>query len=780
MTHALPPLSSGALVSVPLLVLLGLLLAMAGYAAVVTRRHLAQDREHEQQLSRLGELSARLGQTHLDPEELAETAYEETARFLEADFFQLGVFEGNSYRTLIWIRDYERQDNQVFDLGQEGEGIVGWVRTSGQALLVRDFVAERESLPARPGYNSDNPPQSAMFVPLAIEGQVLGVLAVQSRRAGAFGPRDLRLMQVLAAALTIRMALTTMHAEVRYRTLHVTLLREISRQVTSLKPIRELLSGIVNATAQALHSYAVRLYEATSGRLLLRASSNQDEAPDTLELPLPEWLRASRARCLDGTWLDGAETDDPAGASGHVIIPLRAEDHFLGTFDLQQMDGGAIPQEHVDLAETIGAQLALAMLEARNFAQQQEEAWVTTVLLEVARHAAQSGDTDVALEAVLRLTTLLAGVSWAIVLMSEPDGTLRIGPAAGLRREFKGQHADLRILPEEIGLRLPLLESETPYQTVLPDHLAEHFDSRDALALALSDGKNLLGALLLEGQELTGRRPALLAGIAHQISLRIENARLVETVALQRSFEREMSMARGIQESFVPKQPPSADGWEIGITWRLAREVGGDFYDFIPLAAGPDGPRWGIAIADVADKGVPAALFMALSRTLLRSVAISRIDPGPTLTRLNNLIISDAQADMFVSLFYAVWEPATGQLSYANGGHNPPMIFEPGQRCRFLAEHEIVVGIEPGVTYRTHSVTLRPGSLLLLYTDGITEAPNPDGEFFGAQRLEALILGASDWNAPDLADRIATRVTDFTAEPELHDDLTAILIRRRP
>ena len=118
-------------------------------------------------------------------------------------------------------------------------------------------------------------------------------------------------MQMLAAALTIRMALTTMHAEIRYRTLHVALLREISRQVTALKPIRELLSGIVKVTAQALEGYAVRLYEGSSGQLVLRATSIQDEASELLERPLPDGLRKSRVRCLDASWLEGAETEAP-------------------------------------------------------------------------------------------------------------------------------------------------------------------------------------------------------------------------------------------------------------------------------------------------------------------------------------------------------------------------------------------------------------------------------------------------------------------------------------
>ena len=755
-----------------------LLVGLTVYAWLATRKHRRLQREHEEQLSRLGELSARLGQTHFDPEELAEVAYEEAARFLETDFFQLGLFEEGSYRTLIWIRDYERQDNQAFDLRQESQGIVGWVRDRAQPLLVEDFAAEREALPARPGYDAADPPRSGVFVPLAIEGQVLGVLSIQSRRRKAFGARDLHLLQVLAAALTIRLALTSMHAEVRYRSMHMALLREISRQVTVRKPIRELVLGIINLTAEALGGYTVRLYERFADRLKLGASSLEEEVAGTLELPLPAWLTESHARSIDAAWTEGADLKQSPGASGHLIVPLRAEDHFLGTLELVQVSGEPIPPEHTELAETIGAQLALAMLEARNFAQQQEEAWVTTVLLEVARHAAQTGDTDVALQAVLRLATLLAGVSWAMLLLPDPDGNLRVGPAAGLQRQLKGEHEDLRIAPSELGLDTPQLPSETPYPTTLPPHLAEHFETKDAIALALSDGRQLLGALLMEGQELSGRRPALLAGIAHQISLRLGNARLVEAVALQRSFEREMAMARSIQESFLPKHPPTADGWEVGITWRLAREVGGDFYDFVPLEPGADGPRWGIAIADVADKGVPAALFMALSRTLLRSVAINRIDPGLTLTRLNNLIFNDAQANMFVSVFYAVWEPGTGKVMYANGGHNPPMVFEPGKRCCFLEEHQMVLGIEAGIEYQTHLLTLDPGSLLVLYTDGVTEASNARGEFFGAQRLEALVLGSTDWDAPALAERIATRVSDFTAEPYLGDDLTALIIRR--
>jgi sigma-B regulation protein RsbU (phosphoserine phosphatase) len=163
---------------------------------------------------------------------------------------------------------------------------------------------------------------------------------------------------------------------------------------------------------------------------------------------------------------------------------------------------------------------------------------------------------------------------------------------------------------------------------------------------------------------------------------------------------------------------------------------------------------------------------------LLRSVAISRIDPGKTLTRLNDLIIADTKTDLFVSVFYGVWEPAVGRLSYANAGHNPPLLFEPEVPAVYLREHGMVLGVDPGRMVTSQQLAVPPGGLLVLYTDGVTEAMDPDGQFFGMSRLEHLVLGLEDWQAQGVADAIAQRVSDFTAEPYLPDDLTIVVLRR--
>jgi sigma-B regulation protein RsbU (phosphoserine phosphatase) len=220
----------------------------------------------------------------------------------------------------------------------------------------------------------------------------------------------------------------------------------------------------------------------------------------------------------------------------------------------------------------------------------------------------------------------------------------------------------------------------------------------------------------------TSRRMSILSGIAHQLSLAMENARLAREVTLRERMEREMELGRDIQASFLPDACPVVPGWEVCSFWRAARQVGGDFYDFIPLRGHDGGERWGVVIADVADKGVPAALFMALSRTLLRTVGINRVSPADTLTRVNELILSDARTDLFVTVFYAVWEPGTGRLAYAVAGHNPPVWVSADGETRTLRGTGLPLGVIDEAQYDEHEIHLHPGDALLLYTDGLTDA----------------------------------------------------------
>jgi serine phosphatase RsbU (regulator of sigma subunit)/putative methionine-R-sulfoxide reductase with GAF domain len=741
------------------------------------------DDKHLNELSYLASISRAVAATPPEADELAEITFLETARLLETDFFQLGVFEGNTYRTLLWVLGGNRRENLSFDLELEGEGIVGSVRRSGQPLLVSNFDEEPVPIPAEPIYPSEDRPSSGMFVPLLAEDLVIGLISVQSRRPHAFDARNLNLLTIIANCVAPAVSIIGIQSEVEKRTLQLVLIQEVSRRLISLQPLLERLTQVASLILQAFGYGSVLLYDVKDSTPSLAASATQLDFPETQEL-LEKSSVVERSIEDGGTLIEQLDPDQDAEGDSQIsrtimelAIPLKVEDRVLGVLNIKTEAGQGLPPEQIAILEMLAAQIGIAILEDRNFIQQQEEAWITTVLLEVARHAAQPGDAETALQAVLQLIILLAGTDWAVLLLpNEPGGALRVGPVAGLRRYFQDQAASLLISPSLLTIEPPYVEDVSTFPVPLSEDLGKLLESEDALALVLSDGEILLGVLLLENQSLSGRRLSLLAGIAHQISLRLENTRLIDEAATRRSFERELTMARNIQSSFLPKTLPTHPGWEVGATWGMAREVGGDFYDIIPLPEGSAGPRWGFVIADVADKGIPAALYMALCRTLVRTVAINRIDPGITLTRVNRLLFADTEADLFVSLFYAVWEPQTGQLTYANAGHNPPLLFMPGMRASLLTEHGMVLGVQEEENYTSFTKSIEPGQLLVLYTDGVTEATGAGSDFFGLHRLENLVLGMQDWDAQSVANLIAKRVSSFSGTTELSDDMTAVVL----
>lgn len=250
-----------------------------------------------------------------------------------------------------------------------------------------------------------------------------------------------------------------------------------------------------------------------------------------------------------------------------------------------------------------------------------------------------------------------------------------------------------------------------------------------------------------------------------------------------RALERELDIAREIQAGFLPDALPAADGWDLAARFRPARRVAGDFYDAFPLG---DGRRIGIVVADVCDKGVGAALFMALFRSLLRALAERTLSadaetaPGVRrlITGVNDYIArTHSSANMFATVLLGILDPATGEIVYANGGHEPPFVAGPdGVRTR-LAATGPAVGMMPGLEFRTASETIEPAETLVVYTDGVTDARDADGEFFSDDRLQPLLERPAG-SAAELLDRIETAVRGHVGEADPFDDITMFALRR--
>ena len=190
----------------------------------------------------------------------------------------------------------------------------------------------------------------------------------------------------------------------------------------------------------------------------------------------------------------------------------------------------------------------------------------------------------------------------------------------------------------------------------------------------------------------------------------------------------------------------------------------------------PDG-KWGIAVADVADKGVPAALFMALSRTILRTVAINRQLPAATLERTNQIIFNDSQSDLFVTIFYAVWNPETRMLCHANAGHNPPLLVKQNGRVNLLQSKGIALGVLEEIELKPHENQLESGDTVIFYTDGVTEAMNEDFDEFGMERLELTAVKNRRKDAAGIVAAITQAIREHAGETPQFDDITLVVMR---
>jgi sigma-B regulation protein RsbU (phosphoserine phosphatase) len=265
--------------------------------------------------------------------------------------------------------------------------------------------------------------------------------------------------------------------------------------------------------------------------------------------------------------------------------------------------------------------------------------------------------------------------------------------------------------------------------------------------------------------------------LAAQISSTLHSAQVYTQTLAHEKVARELVMAGQIQASFLPSELPDVAGWQLAATLEPARETAGDFYDFIPLP----NERLGIVIADVTDKGMGAALYMALCRTLIRTYAAEYHDrPDLVFSASSRRILTDARADLFVTVFYGILDPATGTLTYCNAGHNPPYLLSAQDRDTVQVLHRtgMPLGVVEDATWEQGAVQLAPGDVLVLYTDGVTDAEDGQGSSFSQERLLETVQANLGRSAQDIQDALITEVREFVSDAPQFDDITLMVVVR--
>lgn len=683
------------------------------------------------------------------------------------------------------------------------EGIIGWVAATGEHVLANDISLE-------PRYIADDPrllpgTRSELAMPLTFEGKVLGVLDVQSTDLNAFNDEDLFVLNALAnqVAVTVDGAwayraqqeeawMTTVLLQVAEVANRVSTLGDVLGAITRLVP---MLAGVASSGIW-LRDENVGAFEPAAGHGL---AIPWDEAREQLRMPeaaqfpaitmllqqlVPQELSKKDSYMLPATLWQALAGDEV------ILLPLLAQNRLIGCL-LVSLDSERIPgrlhDKRLSMLSGIANQAAAAIENVRLSTAREEEAWTSWALLEVSQAVGTASSVDDMFEQVVRLTPLLAGVKRCAVLLRRAEGgdfcVVKTYDASG--REATGLESlclaagDLPLLDRVVTTRRLQRVDDTARSDLVPAAWHETAGSKTLVVAPLLVHGDVRGALLVDDADLphvmSERHEDILTGIARQVSLALENFQFQAQEEEHIRLAQELQLAQRIQASLLPSDTPRIEGYEIAHAWAAAREVGGDFYAFVALREG----EVGLLMADVADKGVPAALFMATTSTLLRISAQDHTTPDGALLHANGWITDSNREDMFVTVWYGILDPSRHTVAYANAGHSLALHVQAGDGAiRQLRPSGMPLGVVKQLPIERDDVALAPGDLLVLYTDGVVDAIDEAEEEFGQDRLESVLYRSRDLPAQEVVDAVLAAVWEHTGDAPILDDITLWVLKR--
>jgi sigma-B regulation protein RsbU (phosphoserine phosphatase) len=594
--------------------------------------------------------------------------------------------------------------------------------------------------------------------------------------------------------------------------------KDLVRNLTTLNKIAEILNQAVDVRS-ALDSALIRLLELmdlkTGWVFLVDPTSQNRWAGKGYILAahhnLPPAMALDKARpwkgncdcqslCQKGK-LTGAYNEvrcsrllnapgDRRGLIMHASTPLRSGDQVLGILNVAGPDWTHFSAEALALLSNVGSQMGITLERARLFDLVQERrVHEQAALLDLSnRLLSQTSMNDLLCCLVEEVQRLLQADACALLLPDETSDSLaffaatgwRVDPVAAQRRVPADQRSGSGwVMHSQQPLLLTDVQSHDPTPWTADWLRVEGFRGHTVVPL-IADGRSV-GVLMVDTRQprrLTEEDVRFLCLMANQAAMAIEKARLHQEEIKRQRLEEEMAVGRQIQLSLLPEACPVVPGWELAALYQPAHLVGGDFYDFFELS---NSPTWfGLVIADVADKGVPAALLMALSRSIIRAKAMTAdLGPADVLKQANALIMKDSRSRLFLTAFYAMLDTQTGRLCYSIAGHNRPLWLRAESAvCEELAGQGIVLGIFEDIELEEREVKLAPGDLVVFYTDGVTEAMDADQFLFGEDRLRAVVTADPQTTAQQLLQAIVDAVHAFTGNAPQSDDLTLFVIKR--
>jgi len=565
----------------------------------------------------------------------------------------------------------------------------------------------------------------------------------------------------------------------------LTTLVEINRDLTSTLDLDRLLKKIAALTNRITpyQIFAIFLVDDAKHDLFYRFGiGHEQKIVETLRINFGEGLIGTAAREQRTLVVDDVRTDPRyievvKEARSELAIPLMLKDRVVGVLDIESPEIGYFSEEQVSLLNLLASQIAIAINNANIYESERDNREMLSMLYEVSLDMTSTLELD---EVFHRIANAVKSTvdyhTFSIFQLDERTGLLQLKTMvhAGEREQVK------RSVPLGQGLVGSAATMNVPVRSgnVLADsrYIQVHPETRSELCVPLKHKGKVIGVVDLESTQenyFTESHERMLTLLAARIAVALVNAQLYARVSEnERRMDREMKIARAIQQQLMPEEVPSIEPLNIAVTFRPVAHLGGDLYDFIHF----DDGRLAIVVGDVAGKGAPAALYAALSSGIIRTRATRKYPPGQMLELVNKTIASRPIESQYCALVYAIYDPQTRRIVLANSGLPYPLLIH-ASAPRFLELAGIPVGLFPDSQYQELDLQLESGDVLVFYSDGLVEARDANNEDFGLKRLAEVVQQNREKSAEEIVDAVNAQVEDFVGRTPFHDDRTLIVVK---
>jgi sigma-B regulation protein RsbU (phosphoserine phosphatase) len=733
-------------------------------------------------------------------------------KVLPSDFALIALFEPESPTRdvpggKLKLHAFNSPNDLYLPVGMELETDSAWFMHGFETLhpVIRQTEMPDQIL-GHLGLSND---ASAISAPLTVGDKRVGVLILYNAKPYRYGTEATRLASTWSGYIGIALENQGLGEETEAQSWLSTILLQVALSTRSLTEVRELtrvmgqlIMLLIGGRAGGIVAYDVDRASFTLNAVFGRAE-NSGNLP--IEICGTEALgKAIKSQTL--TAIPGVELEEEIRnlfglniKSTVLLMPLTEHERPLGLLlhvgNAEYID---LPPEQVlgkqaiAILQGIAQQTALSLQNISLVSAAEEETMVSSFLLQVSKILVGSSELEAGLNQTIQMLCAMAGFDYLAFLRYDPDTysyeisyrvvDLNYPLTLIERAKIEEKHLpSIQLFSSLNAMILPfkelsfLLEPNTK-QTGTPlnqPKLNSHWVATPVMAQ-----NERFGLILALDSHAAGQtqRIELLKGVAQQIASDLQMAQFHHVRHQQNLVEKELNLARQIQKNFLPDVLPEIRGYQTAVTWQTAKQVGGDFYDLFNI----DATHWGFVIADVSDKGLPAALYMTVARTLIRAMGLDTPSPAATLEKVNHLLQLDSKGGYFITTFYGVLDLTENSMTYALAGHNPPVIINTQSgSATLLNKGGIALGIFDPVNYIDEKISFELGDALVLYTDGVTETSSESGELFGNKHMLKTLSDHMHETPTKIISALVEVLDQFKGDNPPSDDVTLLVVKRQ-